>query len=339
MQETYTSGKSSPFGEDRVHGQGPLSDSTAARLNYCVQKSHAKQDPCLSGTAPPKSFNAQSHSDDPQPQSPTHWHMTLAAHPSLNECTRLLCVGFPRCVQYAHLRALTPSTYPASMSKPPLLQASQSSPRPTSTGSYFTDSAINIDISTPPPAQSLPPLDALYTTSSGSFERLTQLAAAAWDAEQDGRLHESNVETLHKQLDNVESCIAGTETEIPEGQQTPRKAQPEAPAPIQSSSNDAHLESLSSDILSDLTSTVSSLRLRHTEYRHLIQLSTSRLEAVAQRCIAQERAIRDLHSELQNLRNENNVLGKENEDSQVEIQQLKAEVASRTSLWKLWPAL
>ena len=155
------------------------------------------------------------------------------------------------------------------------------------------------------------------------------MAAAAWDAEQDGRLHESNVDTLHKQLDNVESCIAGIETEIPEGQQTPRKAQLEAPAPIQSSSNDAHLESLSSDILSDLTSTVSSLRLRHTEYRHLIQLSTSRLEAVAQRCIAQERAIRDLNSELQNLRNENNILGKESEDSQVEIQQLKAEVASK----------
>src|SRR5271156_5796432 len=215
------------------------------------------------------------------------------------------------------------------MSNPPLLQASQSSPRPTSTGSYFSDSAINMDISTPPPLKSLPPLDALYTTSSGLFERLTQLAAAAWDAEQDGRLHESNLETLHKQLDNVESCIAGTETDISEGQQTPREAQPEAPVLIQSSSNDAYLESLSSDILRDLTSTVSSLRLRHTEYRHLLQLSTSRLEAIAQRCIAQERAIQDLNSELRNLRNENNVLGKENEDSQVEIQQLKAEVASK----------
>jgi hypothetical protein len=214
------------------------------------------------------------------------------------------------------------------MSKPPLLQASQSSPRPTLTGSYFTDSAINMDISTPPPLKSLPPLDALYTTSSGLFERLTQLAAAAWDAEQDGRLHESNVDTLHKQLDNVESCIAGIETEIPKGQQNPRKAQLEASVPAQSS-NDAHLESLSSDILNGLTSTVSSLRLRHTEYRHLIQLSNSRLEAVVQRCIAQERAIQDLNSELRNLRNENNVLGKENEDSQVEIQQLKAEVASK----------
>jgi hypothetical protein len=186
-----------------------------------------------------------------------------------------------------------------------------------------------MDISTPPPLKSLPPLDALYSTTSGLFERLNQIAAAAWDAEQDGRLHESNVETLHKQLDRVESQIAGTDTEPLEEQHTPREAHPEPLNIAQPSPDDQHLENLSSTILTDLTSTVSSLSLRHTEHRHLLQLSTSRLEAVAQRCLAQERAIQDLTSELRNLRNENNVLGKENEDSQAEIIALKAENASK----------
>jgi hypothetical protein len=186
-----------------------------------------------------------------------------------------------------------------------------------------------MDISTPPPLKSLPPLDALYSTSSGLFERLTQLAAKAWDAEQDGRLTESNVEILHKQLNSVESRMVSNGTDPLGEQYTSDKARPGPPSPHQSSSHDTDLPSLSSTILTDLTSIVSSLRLRHTEHRHLLQLSTSRLEAVAQRCLAQERAIQDLNSALRNLRNENNVLGKENEDCRAEITALKAENASK----------
>jgi hypothetical protein len=217
----------------------------------------------------------------------------------------------------------------AAMSKPPLLQGSQSSPRPTSTGSYFTDSAINMDISTPPLLKSLPPLDALYSTSSGLFERLNQIAAAAWDAERDGRLTKSNVENLHKQLDGVESRIAGEDSDAISDQHTPREGRKEQPISNETLSNDAHLESLSSTVLTDLRSTVSSLRLRHTEHRHLLSLTTSRLETLAQRCIAQERAIESLTAELRSLRTENNVLGKENEDASTEIEALKAENASK----------
>lgn len=187
-----------------------------------------------------------------------------------------------------------------------------------------------MDLSTPPALKSLPPLDALYSTSSGLFERLNRIAAAAWDAEQDGRLTESNVETLHTQLDSVESRIAGTDVVPSGGHQTPCKTQSEPPDTDKpSSSFSADLESVSTDLLTTLRTTVSSLRLRHAEHRHLLSLSTSRLEALAQRCIAQDRAIQSLTRELRELRNENNILGKENEDCQAEIEALKADNTSK----------
>ena len=190
-----------------------------------------------------------------------------------------------------------------------------------------------MDISTPPPLKSLPPLDELYSTTSGLFERLNQLAAAAWDAEQDGRLHESDVESLHRQLGGIESRINGTrpDTEGAEEHGLARKEGTKTPAlNVSDSSTPAtRLESLSTSILADLTSAAASLRLRQTEHRHLLQLSTSRLEAVAQRCLAQERSIKDLTTQLREVQNENNVLGKEHEDSEVEIQNLQAEISSK----------
>ena len=190
-----------------------------------------------------------------------------------------------------------------------------------------------MDISTPPPLKSLPPLDALYSTTSGLFERLNQLAAAAWDAEQDGRLQESDVKTLHRQLGGIESHINGTgpDTKGVEEQELARKEGTKTPTlnVSESSMPATYLESLPSSILADLTSAAASLRLRHTEHRHLLQLSTTRLEAVAQRCLAQERAIKDLTTQLRKVQNENNVLGKEHEDSEVEIQTLQAEVSSK----------
>ena len=190
-----------------------------------------------------------------------------------------------------------------------------------------------MDISTPPPLKSLPPLDALYSTTSGLFERLNQLAATAWDAEQDGRLHESDVEILHRQLGGIESRLNRTDAETDDVEEQEHALSEGMKTPTVNvsdwSTHDPHLESLCSTILTDLISTVSSLRLRHTEHRHLLHLSTSRLEAVAQRSLAQERAIQDLTTQLRNLRNENNILGKENEDSQVEIQNLKAENESK----------
>ena len=59
-------------------------DLSLTRLLHVLQctKSHAKQDPVRNG--PAKSFNAQSHSDDPQPHTPARCHMTLVATLPMN---------------------------------------------------------------------------------------------------------------------------------------------------------------------------------------------------------------------------------------------------------------
>ena len=197
-------------------------------------------------------------------------------------------------------------------------------PRPASMASNFADSAINMDVDSDPdtpiasPGTKSLPLDILPTTSSRLFERLTRLAATAWEYEQDGQLHEAVVGNMHKALDGFESQMNGERASSVHSQ--PSQVHQEA----QQSQNSA-FEAESADILTHLTTSVSSIRLRHQEHRHLLELSTVRLEAVAQRCLAQERAMQELDNEIQALRNENNVLGKENEDLHVQLQELESE--------------
>ena len=190
--------------------------------------------------------------------------------------------------------------------------------RPISQDSYFADSAIGVDSSaaSTPLFKSLQPLDDLPETSSGLFERLTQLAAQAYDAEQDGKLHEDVVENVHKRLEDVEVVLSG---EVVKDERTPTRESFEKEG----------ISEIPQQILDELSTTVAAMRLRHKEHRHLLQLSTSRLETLTQRCMAQERAIADLNAQLVELRNENNVLGKENEDLQVEVQELKSESAGK----------
>lgn len=226
------------------------------------------------------------------------------------------------------------------------------SPPAISPGSYFADSAINLDTSTPtrytrhgfdtpPPLKSLPPLDALYSTTSHLFERLTQLAASAWDAEQDGRLHVSKVENLHRQLDGVETIIQGAGAP-PGGEPLAEQPKPSGPNRHSSSASLNPTTSPAEEVLASLTSTVSSLRLRHAEHRHLLQLSVSHLETVSQRCLAQQRTIQtltsslhdqnvlkmqhtELLSEANSLRDENQLLGQSNDALTQEIEALQSE--------------
>ena len=227
------------------------------------------------------------------------------------------------------------------MSKPftPDHAPARTSPRPTSTGSYFADSAIHMDMSTPtrdafatpPPLKSLPPLDALYSTSSHLFERLTQLAAAAWDAEQDGQLRDSTVEALHKQLDKFETYIQNREAqpaEVPPASEEVRRQTPSSRDHSTSNALDS-ATAVSQEVLDSLTSTISSLRLRHAEHRHLLQLSTSHLETISQRCLAQQRTIEALALELQALRDSHTALQEQNEELDLEVQDLRAENTSK----------
>jgi hypothetical protein len=87
------------------------------------------------------------------------------------------------------------------------------------------------------------------------------------------------------------------------------------------------------ELISHLSTTVSSLRLRHQEQSHLNSLFTSKLEALAQRSLGHEATIRSLTAELQSLRNsntplvrENAMLAHENNDLRVSMQGLKGKV-------------
>ncbi len=90
------------------------------------------------------------------------------------------------------------------------------------------------------------------------------------------------------------------------------------------------------ELVSHLTTTVSSLRLRHREQAHLQSLFTSKLEALAQKSLAQEAAIRSLTAELQSVREsnaqlgcENALLAHENNELRVSMQNLQGEVVER----------
>lgn len=90
------------------------------------------------------------------------------------------------------------------------------------------------------------------------------------------------------------------------------------------------------ELISHLTTTVSSLRLRGQEQLHIYALFTSKIEALAQRSLQHEATIRDLTSQLQSIRESNTTLGRENamlahenNDLRVTMQDLKGDVVER----------
>ncbi|KAF7511994.1 hypothetical protein GJ744_002707 [Endocarpon pusillum] len=90
------------------------------------------------------------------------------------------------------------------------------------------------------------------------------------------------------------------------------------------------------ELVSHLTATVCSLRLRHQEQLHLQSLFTSKLEALAQKSLEQEAAISSLTAELRSVRQSNAQLGRENallahenNELRVSIQHLEGEVVDR----------
>lgn len=74
-----------------------------------------------------------------------------------------------------------------------------------------------------------------------------------------------------------------------------------------------------------LAATIDSMRLRQQEQKHLHTLTVQKIEAIAQRCIAQESRIQDLVNELTNLRTENHTLGQQNDNLVSEIEVLERE--------------
>jgi hypothetical protein len=216
------------------------------------------------------------------------------------------------------------------------LQPAPQSPPPTdtSTGSCFADSAIHMDMTTPTISpQSKPQFESdqleseLNTPSEppvdGLSERLADLEDLSLSSDEH-KVPDEAVETGHNHSNNIELTPKASRkmgsTEILQEPETEEESDFE-PDP---------------ELVSHLSTTVSSLRLRHQEQSHLQSLFTTKLEALAQRSLNHEATIRSLTAELKSLRDSNTRLGRdnallahENNDLQVAMQDIKGEVTER----------
>lgn len=204
-------------------------------------------------------------------------------------------------------------------------------------GSEFTDSAI-MDMTTPTvsphlksratsdrfDAEVVIPFD---QPTDGIQERFGQLANIALSRGDDSPPYEA-IEALQDCSDDIESTLD------PFGKDELGEAVLSPPDTVAESEFEPDPE-----LVSHLSTTVSSLRLRHQEQLHLHSLFTSKLEALAQRSLEHEAIIRSFTAELQSLRDSNALLGckndmlaQENNNLRAKMQDLEVEIAERTTV-------
>ncbi|KAK5091903.1 hypothetical protein LTR24_005680 [Lithohypha guttulata] len=190
--------------------------------------------------------------------------------------------------------------------------------RPTSSDtldSAFADSAVDMDPTTPAELlESTTKMDAQYfeptlPLTTGEVDqtlsnKMRQLAAVAWEMEQDNSMTPSRRQSLHKRLQDLEAylesdttgevelALAEDEVEIVEHGQD-KKEHP-AMDTLPDEEDDEWIDE------SDL------IAVRE-------DLAATKLEAVAQRCIAQEQQAQDLLREVRELRLKSHTLGAEND--------------------------
>jgi len=149
-------------------------------------------------------------------------------------------------------------------------------------------------------------------------DRLTQLAAAVWAIEEDGDIGLPKRRRLERALNEVEACLEN-------GEPSGASNQDDTLCSVEDQVRDSDLER----IREHLAATVASMRLRQQEQRHLHQLTVQKLEAVAQKCLVQERQVQHLHDELCGVKGQNKVLSQENEKLRDQIAALESESARK----------
>ena len=149
-------------------------------------------------------------------------------------------------------------------------------------------------------------------------DRLQHLAAAAWEHEQDGLLSQAQQEKIRKALRVIDTCLEDRDDEESEESQL-------APGDNEEVAGQEELR----DIHERLAGTVAQMRLRKKEQRHLHQLSLQKLEAVAHTCSKQEKQLKEMSQEAQNLLKENQKLMTENGWMQQHISQLETDAAQK----------
>lgn len=210
-------------------------------------------------------------------------------------------------------------------------RAPQTPPQQGASGDHgFADSAIT-DMTTPTIS---PPSKPQFGSQQSESELDTPRDQAVDDVSErlgpSDRLAVSSNE--HKFLDQPSATVNGHSDATESTKHPPSKFDPEEILPASDAGSEFEPEA-DPELISHLSTTVSSLRLRHQEQSHLQSLFTSKLEALAQRSLEYEASIRSLTAELQSLRNSNTQLGRdnailtqENNDLRISMQDLKGEV-------------
>ncbi len=202
--------------------------------------------------------------------------------------------------------------------------------RPTSswtTDSLFADSAISVQTPAPFQKETNP-----FETNDAPREpaiadRLNGLVSEIWASEQDGGLQGDKRSKIARAVKEIEAALEdeslseeGGDAAFACSTEAARTPEPAAPA---ISEND--LDS----IRISLTDTVDSMRMRQQEQRHLQQLTVEKLEAVAQRCIEQERRLRNFAEEIAHLRDDNRTVKEENQVLHIQLSDAQAECSKK----------
>ena len=255
----------------------------------------------------------------------------------------------------------------ASADSPGFSVSASSSTRPTSSHtlhSTFADSAVDMEATTPTDlADSILKKGACYfeptlpptplDTDHSLSDRMRQLAAIAWTLEQDDNMAANKRNRLHSMLQKLEGHLesaseansagssAGSsienEKQVQEAENgdaaAPKGASQQIVEEEKDNGNDDEWidESELIAVRENLATTLRAMRMRQKEQTHLHELIVQKLEAVAQRSIAQEQQTRKLLREVRELRLENHTLGSENDQLRDKVASLEID-ASRNEV-------
>jgi hypothetical protein len=202
--------------------------------------------------------------------------------------------------------------------------------RPSSSwtaNSLFADSAISVKTPTPLYKQTdlFEPDETPLETAIA--DRLSGLVSEIWATEQDGAIPGEKKRKITRAVEEIEAALErdsrseeDSDTEITVAA---RSSVARGFATPLIAAGDLEV------IRTALAATVDSMRMRQQEQRHLHQLTVEKLEAVAQRCIEQERRLREFAREITSLKEDNQILSQENQVLHIQLKDAQSECAKR----------
>ncbi|KIV80956.1 hypothetical protein PV11_08414 [Exophiala sideris] len=181
--------------------------------------------------------------------------------------------------------------------------------------SLFADSAISLRTGTPAPAEKGP--NSFHTNGDtspqvGIADRLNGLVSEIWACEQDGAIRGEKSRKLEHAIEQIEAALDDDSSSDSDLHSAPLASATAPTEPAPASEDDVGA------VRASLASTVESMRMRQQEQKHLHQLAVEKLEAVAQRCIQQERRLKEFAQEMVLLKQENRMLDEELQQAHTE---------------------